>query len=214
MAGKAEMRRAFAPDRDHVLGRPVGRLAHHPAVHGEAERLQRRLEHVEHLAARRSDAWAVDQRLRKRDGVERHSSRLAKGQTMPKVDLEAIEQTNRTGYPPPFNEPVAGRWYRRVAPAAGLTDFGASHVMLEARRLVEPAALARWRGRVPGDAVGRGGAGRGRGRDRRSARRHAPPGPRAVTNGHHLINAERARLQLRLRQRRDRTPAAAIPTST
>ena len=50
---------------------------------------------------------------------------------MPKVDLEAIEQVNRTGYPPPFNEPVAGRWYRRLAPATGLTDFGASHVTLE-----------------------------------------------------------------------------------
>jgi uncharacterized cupin superfamily protein len=50
---------------------------------------------------------------------------------MPKIDLEAIEQVNRTGYPPPFNEPVAGRWYRRLAPAAGLTDFGASHVVLK-----------------------------------------------------------------------------------
>ena len=29
---------------------------------------------------------------------------------MPKVDLDAIEQTNRTGYPPPFDETVAGRW--------------------------------------------------------------------------------------------------------
>ena len=29
---------------------------------------------------------------------------------MPKVDLDAIEQTNRTGYPPPFDEEVAGRW--------------------------------------------------------------------------------------------------------
>jgi uncharacterized cupin superfamily protein len=50
---------------------------------------------------------------------------------MPKVDLEAIAQTNRTGYPPPFNEDVAGRWYRRLAPSAGLTDFGVSHVTLK-----------------------------------------------------------------------------------
>ena len=49
---------------------------------------------------------------------------------MPKVDLAAIPQTNRTGYPPPFDEPVAGRWQRRLAPATGLTDFGASHVVL------------------------------------------------------------------------------------
>jgi uncharacterized cupin superfamily protein len=50
---------------------------------------------------------------------------------MPKVDLESIEQVNRTGYPPPFNQEVAGRWYRRLAPATGLTDFGASHVVLK-----------------------------------------------------------------------------------
>ena len=50
---------------------------------------------------------------------------------MPKVDLEAIPQVNRTGYPPPFNEQVAGRWQRRLAPAVGLTDFGATHVVLK-----------------------------------------------------------------------------------
>ena len=50
---------------------------------------------------------------------------------MPKVDLESIEQVNRTGYPSPFDREVAGRWYRRLAPATGLTDFGASHVVLK-----------------------------------------------------------------------------------
>lgn len=50
---------------------------------------------------------------------------------MPKIDLEAIEQTNRTGYPPPFNQPVSGRWYRRLGPAAGLSEIGISHVVLE-----------------------------------------------------------------------------------
>ena len=50
---------------------------------------------------------------------------------MPKIDLDSLEQTNRTGYPPPFNEQVAGRWYRRLAPAGGLTEFGASHVTLK-----------------------------------------------------------------------------------
>ena len=49
---------------------------------------------------------------------------------MPKVDLDSIEPTNRTGYPSPFDEPVAERWYRRLAPAAGLGDFGVSHVTL------------------------------------------------------------------------------------
>ena len=50
---------------------------------------------------------------------------------MPKIDLDAIPQTNRTGYPEPYNQTVAGRWYRRLAPATGLTDFGASHVVLK-----------------------------------------------------------------------------------
>lgn len=50
---------------------------------------------------------------------------------MPKLDLEAIEPTNRTGYPPPYDEPMARRWYRRLVPAAGIEDFGVSHVTLE-----------------------------------------------------------------------------------
>ena len=50
---------------------------------------------------------------------------------MPKVDLDAIEEVSRTGYPPPFDEPVAGRWHRRLAPATGLSEFGASLVRLE-----------------------------------------------------------------------------------
>ncbi|HET8749784.1 MAG TPA: cupin domain-containing protein [Sphingomicrobium sp.] len=50
---------------------------------------------------------------------------------MPKIDLNAIEQVNRTGYPPPFNQDVAERWYRRLSPPSGLTDFGVSHVVLK-----------------------------------------------------------------------------------
>lgn len=50
---------------------------------------------------------------------------------MPKIDLADIPERNATGYPPPFDAPVAGRWYKRLAPASGLTDFGASHVRLE-----------------------------------------------------------------------------------
>lgn len=50
---------------------------------------------------------------------------------MPKIDLTAIEQTNRTGYPAPFDADVAGRFGRRLAPATGLTDFGVSHVVLK-----------------------------------------------------------------------------------
>lgn len=49
---------------------------------------------------------------------------------MPKVDLDAITPSNATGYPDPFHKPVQGRWWRRIAPAAGLTEIGASHVTL------------------------------------------------------------------------------------
>ena len=50
---------------------------------------------------------------------------------MPKIDLDFIEQVNRTGYPAPFDRAVGGRWYRRLAPAGGLTQFGVSHVVLK-----------------------------------------------------------------------------------
>ncbi len=50
---------------------------------------------------------------------------------MPKLDLDTIPQTNATGYPPPFDAAVQGRWYRRLAPASGLGDMGVSHVTLK-----------------------------------------------------------------------------------
>ncbi|MBU3079101.1 cupin domain-containing protein [Sphingomonas quercus] len=50
---------------------------------------------------------------------------------MPKIDVEAVPLTNRTGYPAPFAEAVAGRFVRRLGPASGLSEFGASHVTLE-----------------------------------------------------------------------------------
>lgn len=50
---------------------------------------------------------------------------------MPKLDLDTIPQVNATGYPAPFDAAVAGRWYRRLAPTAGLTAMGASHVVLK-----------------------------------------------------------------------------------
>ena len=50
---------------------------------------------------------------------------------MPKLDLETIPQTNATGYPAIYADVVQGRWYRRLAPASGIADFGASHVVLQ-----------------------------------------------------------------------------------
>lgn len=50
---------------------------------------------------------------------------------MPRIDLDRIAQTNATGYPAPHAAQVAERWYRRLGPASGLTDFGVSHVVLK-----------------------------------------------------------------------------------
>lgn len=50
---------------------------------------------------------------------------------MPKLDLESIEQTNRTGYPMPYAAEMTGRHYRRLAQVAGIGDFGVSHVVLK-----------------------------------------------------------------------------------
>lgn len=106
---------------------------------------------------------------------------------MPKLDLEAIEPTNRTGYPPPFNEPVQGRWQRRLGALAGLTELGASHVTLKpgawsSQRhwhegedeflvmLAGEAVLIEDEGETvlrPGDCVA---------------------WPKGVRNGHHLVN--------------------------
>lgn len=43
---------------------------------------------------------------------------------MPKLDLAAIPETSRTGYPPPYDAAVAGRRKRDLG--AGLSDFGAN----------------------------------------------------------------------------------------
>jgi uncharacterized cupin superfamily protein len=50
---------------------------------------------------------------------------------MPKLDLDSIPLVNSTGYPAPFGNEVAGRWYRRLAQPAGLAGFGVSHVVLQ-----------------------------------------------------------------------------------
>lgn len=106
---------------------------------------------------------------------------------MPKIDLEAIPQTNRTGYPPPFDAPVQGRWYRRLGPPSGLTEIGASHVVLK------PGAWSSQRHwhddedellvMISGEAVLVDDSGR----------TLIEPGdicawPKGVADGHHLIN--------------------------
>lgn len=106
---------------------------------------------------------------------------------MPKLDLDAIPQTNVTGYPAPFDEPVQGRWYRRLAPVTGLTQFAASHVVLK------PGAFSSQRHWHDGEdemLVMIAGEATLIEDDGRSPMR---PGdvavwPKGSTNGHHLIN--------------------------
>lgn len=50
---------------------------------------------------------------------------------MPKIDLSAIPQTNRTGYPREHAAEVSERWVRRLGPVAGFSLLGASHVVLK-----------------------------------------------------------------------------------
>ena len=50
---------------------------------------------------------------------------------MPKVDLNAMEPVNATGYPAPFAAAVSGRWYRRLAGPCGVSTLAASHVVLQ-----------------------------------------------------------------------------------
>lgn len=106
---------------------------------------------------------------------------------MPKLDLDQIEQTNRTGYPAPYDQAVAGRWYRRLAPATGLQDFAASHVVLK------PAAWSSQRHWHDGEdemlimISGKAVLVEDEGRTMMKAGDIAV-WPKGVTNGHHLIN--------------------------
>ncbi len=110
---------------------------------------------------------------------------------MPKLDLASVPQINRTGYPKEFAGAVSGRWCRRLAPATGLTQFTASHVVLK------PGAWSSQRHwhddedemlvLVSGEAV----------LVEDDGRTTLGPGdicawPKGVANGHHLINESEA----------------------
>ena len=106
---------------------------------------------------------------------------------MPKVDLERIAPTNRTGYPPPFDVDVAGRLYRRLGPASGLSEIGVSHVVLQPGAM---SAQRHWHEGIDefvvmldGEAVlvEDGGETLLRAGD-------CAAFPRDVANGHHLVN--------------------------
>ncbi|KAB7648450.1 cupin domain-containing protein [Polymorphobacter fuscus] len=49
---------------------------------------------------------------------------------MPKIDLDRLPALSQPGYLPPFQAAVAGRRWRAVGAAGGLTQFGANLVTL------------------------------------------------------------------------------------
>jgi uncharacterized cupin superfamily protein len=50
---------------------------------------------------------------------------------MPKIDIDLLPVETRTGYPPPYDEVVAGRSRKRLGNAAGLDQFGVNLTTLK-----------------------------------------------------------------------------------
>ena len=50
---------------------------------------------------------------------------------MPKLDLDSIPWTNRTGYPAPYSAEMGKRHYKRLGAAAGTATLGASLCRIE-----------------------------------------------------------------------------------
>lgn len=108
---------------------------------------------------------------------------------MPKIDLDAIPVTRRTGYPPPHDGAVAGRSWQELG--AGLTDMGVNLVTLE------PGAASsqrHWHSAedelvymVAGEAVLVEDGG-----ETTLRRGDAAVFPKGVANGHHLVNRSNA----------------------
>jgi len=110
---------------------------------------------------------------------------------MPKLDLDSIESTNRTGYPPPYDAPMAKRHYRKLAPASGIADFGVSHVVLE------PGGISSQRHWHEGEdelVVMLDGEAVLVEEDGETAMRAGDLAvfPKGVANGHHLVNRSAA----------------------
>ena len=49
---------------------------------------------------------------------------------MPKIDVSSVPLRKGSGYPPPFDEPCAGRTRQRLGDAGGLRDFGVNLMTL------------------------------------------------------------------------------------
>ena len=50
---------------------------------------------------------------------------------MPKIDIAIVTSEARSGYPPPYNQIVAGRSRKRLGNAAGLDQFGVNLTTLK-----------------------------------------------------------------------------------
>lgn len=50
---------------------------------------------------------------------------------MPKIDIGGLPEINLTGYPPPFDAIVKGRYRKRLGDAGNLTQFGVNLTRLE-----------------------------------------------------------------------------------
>ncbi len=50
---------------------------------------------------------------------------------MPKIDVKSLRRHTGSGYPPPFDQPMAGRIRQRLGDAAGLTQFGVNLLQLK-----------------------------------------------------------------------------------
>lgn len=60
---------------------------------------------------------------------------------MPKIDIDSVPLRTGSVYPEPYSSQMAGRSSRRLAVAAGLTQFGANIVYLQPGA---PASLRHW----------------------------------------------------------------------
>jgi hypothetical protein len=49
---------------------------------------------------------------------------------MPRIDLARVPVSRGAGYPPPFDQPCAGRTRQRLGDAGGLTEFGVNRMTL------------------------------------------------------------------------------------
>lgn len=106
---------------------------------------------------------------------------------MPKLDLDAIEATNATTYPMPFAAEMSRRRFRRLGPAAGLSDFGVSHVVLEPGGI---SSQRHWHDSIDEFVVVMSGEALLVEEDGETLLRAGDCAafPKGVANGHHLVN--------------------------